>query len=102
MVFGCMLAISTGNGKFSAIAVCMFILCIVVPLLYQSTWVSKHVVGQNASLTNPEVHTSTYVKAWQGWRDIEDRNNQLSWRKSIATAGNGVLFHDYYPKWKGW
>ena len=102
VIFRCMLAISTSHGKWVAVGLIMFILTIVVPFFYQTSWVKKHVMGSDASTLEIGQHKCTYVKDWKGWRDIQDRGTQHTWRKSKVVAGYGILFKDYYAKWKGW
>ena len=102
MAFGCMLAMSTGSIKFILSGSGVFVVCIVVPLIFQFVWVKKHVMGKDLSTLDPLIHKCVYKQDWKGWRDVEDRQTTLSWRKSKTTAGFGILFKDYSPKWKGW
>jgi hypothetical protein len=103
MVFGCMMAISTGNTKYVIIGLIMFLLLVAIPLVFQYSWVNKYVIGvEDATLIDENVHKVSYQLSWKRWRDMDGRTSFFSWRKSITTAGWGVLFNDYAPKWKLW
>jgi hypothetical protein len=102
MIFACMLAISTYHGKYVAVGLIMFVLTILIPFFYQMSWVKKYVVGADTSTLDHTIHKVMYVSDWKGWRDIQDRGMNHTWRKSKIVAGYGILFKDYWSKWKGW